>query len=243
LRYDGHPMASAFKKYMKETRRPIYAAALVLPFFLAYHAGTIVLNTTHINGADALIIGILSVFSVRSIFASALVLLACFIVWQIRTRASWNIDPGKLALLFLESIFYAVLLLYGFGWLLNNASFAAASGIKDGLAVRLVLYCGAGIYEELIFRWLLLSLLLFLFTRGFRANRMCAAIFATCLGALIFALFHYVGPGSDHFSRAGFIQRALGGLYFSILFITRGFGVAAASHAFYDILVGLILLH
>jgi hypothetical protein len=233
-------MPSAAAKYSKETRRPIYSAALTLPFFLVYHVGTIALNTTYINGADALIIRILSALSVHSIFASALVLVACFIVWQIQTRARWKMDSGKLALLFLESIIYALFLLYGFGWLLSNFNLAASAGIKDGQLARLVLYCGAGIYEELIFRWLLLSLLLLLFTRIIRANRTPALFFAALIGALIFALFHYVGAGSDHFYLAGFTQRFLGGLYFSVLFLARGFGVAAVSHALYDVLLGLI---
>jgi hypothetical protein len=233
-------MLSAIKKYLKETRRPIYSAVPTLPFLFVYHAGTIALRTTYINGADALIIRVLSAFSVHSIFASALLLITCFIVWQLQSRASWKMDSGKLTLLFLESFFYASLLLYGFGWLLSNVNLAAAVSTKNGKLGRLVLYCGAGIYEELIFRWLLLGLLLLLFTRVVRVKRTFAALIAALIGALIFAFFHYIGPGSDHFSPAGFMQRFLGGLYFSALFLLRGFGVAAASHAFYDVLLGLI---
>jgi len=233
-------MLLVIKKYLKETRRPIYSAALTLPFFLIYHVGTLALHTTYINGADALIIRVLSAFSVHSIFASALVLVACFIVWQIRTRASWKIDSGRLAVLFLESLLYALLLLYGFGWLMSNVNLAAFASLKDGMLARLVLYCGAGIYEELIFRWLLLSLLLLIFTRFVRANRTAAVFFAALIGALIFASFHYVGAASERFSLEGFLQRFVGGLYFSALFLYRGFGVAAASHAFYDVLLGLI---
>jgi hypothetical protein len=233
-------MLSYVKKYLKETRRPIYAVALTLPFFLVYHVGTIALRTTYINGADALIIRLLGALSVHSIFASALVLVTCFIAWQIKTRASWKISPGKLSLLFLESLFYSLLLLYGFGWLLSNSNLSAASGTRDGKLARLVLYCGAGIYEELIFRWLLLSLLLLLFTRGLGANRTTAVICAGSIGALIFTLFHYIGAGSDYFAMGGFMQRFLGGLYFSLLFLARGFGVAAASHALYDVILGLI---
>jgi len=80
LSYDERVMTSVIKKYLKETRRPIYAASLTLPFFLVYHVGTLVLHTTYINGADALIIRVLSALSVHSIFASALVLVACFIL-------------------------------------------------------------------------------------------------------------------------------------------------------------------
>lgn len=66
-----------------------------------------------------------------------------------------------------------------------------------------------------------------------------ASICAALLAALLFSLFHYLGPSGDRFSWATFLQRTWGGLYFSVLFVTRGFGVTAASHAFYDMLVSL----
>jgi hypothetical protein len=36
-----------------------------------------------------------------------------------------------------------------------------------------------------------------------------------------------------------FVFRSAAGLYFTFLFITRGFGIAVGAHAGYDILVGL----
>ena len=96
------------KGYLKETRRPIYSAALVLPFLCVYHVGTILLHTTYINGADALIIRILSSLSVHSMFGSALVLAAAFTIWQLKTRASWKIKSGILLFSFLESLCFAL---------------------------------------------------------------------------------------------------------------------------------------
>jgi membrane protease YdiL (CAAX protease family) len=105
----------------------------------------------------------------------------------------------------------------------------------------LVLYCGAGIYEELVFRGLLLGGLLLLFTKGLHIDRVPAAVCAALLAALTFAFFHYIGPEGDPFTLAGFVYRTLGGLYFSALFTVRGFGVAAACHAYYDILAGFVV--
>jgi hypothetical protein len=223
--------------YLKETRRPVYSAALVLPFLCIYHVGTIVLHTTYINGADALIIRILSSLSVHSMFGSALVLLACFTIWQLRTRASWKIKSGMLLIYLLESICFALLLLFSFGWLNTHLSLAISDKGR-GLA-NLVLYCGAGIYEELLFRGLFLGLLLVAFRRLF-TNQKVAITVATLLGALLFSAFHYIGPAGDVFSLASFVQRMLAGLYFSALFVSRGFGLTAASHAIYDIFVGII---
>jgi membrane protease YdiL (CAAX protease family) len=225
------------KGYLKETRRPVYSAALLLPFLLIYHLGTIVLHTTYINGADALIIRILSAFSVHSMFGSLLVLVLCFAFWQMYTRAGWKIKSGMLLLYFLESICFALLLLFAFGWLGTHLSFAV--GGKRGGPADLVLYCGAGIYEELFFRGLLLGILIVIFRKLF-ANQKVAIATAVLLGALLFSAFHYIGPAGDAFSLGGFVQRMLAGLYFSALFVWRGFGVTAASHAIYDIFVGII---
>ncbi len=226
--------------YLRDTRRPVYSAALVAPFFLVYHTGTFFLRTTYINGADALIIRILSLLSVHSVFASALVLLGCFVVWQLRTRASWKIEPFKVTLLFFESCFFAVTLYFLFGWFSIHLSRQSIRGSLHGPLQKIVLYCGAGVYEELLFRGFLLGILLFIFGRILGNRKQLAAIWATVTASLLFALFHYVGPAADSFTVAGFFQRTLGGLYFSILFVTRGFGVTAAAHALYDILVGVL---
>lgn len=233
---------SPFRGYFKQTRSPIYSAAMVLPFFLIYHIGTLFLHTTYMNGADALIIRILRPFSVNTMFASALVLFACFVIWQVRTKGSWTIDIPKLFLLYFESLAFAVLLLFFFNWSSTHRSLAASQprGPQGPLA-ELVLYCGAGIYEELVFRGFLLGGLLLIFKKLLGLDRKLGAVLATLTAALIFSLFHYIGPIRDPFTLASFLQRALGGVFFSALFVTRGFGVTATTHTLYDILVGLIV--
>ena len=104
-----------------------------------------------------------------------------------------------------------------------------------------VLYCGAGVFEELVFRVLLLGLLMLVLTRLLHMEHAYAAAWAVLLGAVIFSAFHHfgLGGGGERFQLNVFLQRLLAGLYFSALYFNRGFGVAAASHAFYDIMVGL----
>jgi hypothetical protein len=238
--YYAYPMSFKMKGYLKETRRPVYSAALVFPFLVVYHVGTVLLHTTYINGADALIIRILSSLSVHSMFGSALVLAACFIIWQVRTHASWKVRFGIVLLSLLESLCFALILLFAFGWMTTHLDLAMG-GRRSG-AANLVLYCGAGIYEELVFRAFLLIGLIALFTRMFSLKKGAAATAAAITGALIFALFHYIGPSGDMFTFRSFFQRTVAGLFFAVLYVTRGFGITAASHALYDILVGIILI-
>jgi len=115
----------------------------------------------------------------------------------------------------------------------------APAPVGIGLGSQLVLSLGAGIYEELLFRVLLVSGLLALGMRlGWK--RPAAVSVAVVLAALIFSAFHYVGPLGDTFTLASFTFRAVAGLILSGLYVARGFGIAAWSHALYD--VGLTLL-
>jgi hypothetical protein len=98
---------------------------------------------------------------------------------------------------------------------------------------------GAGIYEELLFRVLLVSGLMLLARRGLGWSRRAAGIFAVVAGALIFSAFHYVGTYGDRFALGSFAFRAVAGLLFSGLYVLRGFGITAWTHALYDVFLAV----
>jgi membrane protease YdiL (CAAX protease family) len=102
-----------------------------------------------------------------------------------------------------------------------------------------VAFCGAGLYEEVLFRLLLLPALVWCFERlGFSA--IPAACWGLVTSSLLFSAAHYVGPLGDTFAIYSFTFRFLAGMFFASLFLVRGFGIAAGTHAVYDILVGLL---
>ncbi len=65
-------------------------------------------------------------------------------------------------------------------------------------------------------------------------------VLAVALSALIFSGFHYIGSLGDTFTVQSFVYRAIAGVAFSALYVTRGLGVTAWTHALYDIMVTLI---
>ncbi len=67
-----------------------------------------------------------------------------------------------------------------------------------------------------------------------------AGVWATLLGAAIFAAFHYIGPYGDRLQLYSFLFRMIAGLFFSALYLLRGFGITAWTHALYD--VSLLML-
>jgi hypothetical protein len=105
---------------------------------------------------------------------------------------------------------------------------------------RCVLFVGAGVYEEFLFRLLLLPSLILLFTKGgVPAAR--AGLLAILWTSVLFSAAHYIGPGGDRFSLFTFLFRFLAGLFFATVFLHRGFGIVVGCHAAYDLLVGLML--
>ena len=61
-----------------------------------------------------------------------------------------------------------------------------------------------------------------------------SGIIAAIVGAFIFSAFHYIGPYGDPLQLQSFVFRMLSGLAFSALYLTRGFGITAWTHALYD---------
>jgi membrane protease YdiL (CAAX protease family) len=138
----------------------------------------------------------------------------------------------------LESVFWAAVLV-GIARLQGRWWPLAAVIEPEGLVARFVAFCGAGLYEEVLFRLLLLPALAWLLAQlGFSTP--AAAIGGIVVSSLLFSLAHYVGPLGDTFSLYSFTFRFLAGMFFAVLFVTRGFGIAAGTHAVYDLLVGLV---
>jgi hypothetical protein len=168
---------------------------------------------------------------------------------------------GTLGAMFLESILLSVVFglvigtltarLLGAAGLLSAVS-AAPAGLSliaaQGFTIqelpvgtRIMLSLGAGVYEELLFRVLLVGALALGARRVLGWRPAYAGVAAAVAGALLFSLFHYVGPYGDPWSLPSFTFRFLAGLAFSALFLVRGFGITAWTHALYDIWV-LVLL-
>ncbi len=106
-----------------------------------------------------------------------------------------------------------------------------------GGPTRLMLSLGAGLFEELVFRVMLVGALSFGLRRWSGLRPTVAGAIAVLAGALVFAAAHYVGAYGDPFTVQSFAFRAIAGLFFSALFVLRGFGIAAWTHALYDVMV------
>mgnify|MGYP006272430869 FL=1 len=139
-----------------------------------------------------------------------------------------------------ESTLYAVVVAFLASGLVGMI-FNAAPQPAGSLPLQLALSIGAGLYEELLFRVLLVGGLA-LILRHLMANPRAAYPTAAIVGALLFSAVHYIGPLGDVFLLSSFTFRFVFGLLLNVLFLWRGFGVAAWTHALYDVLLVVGLL-
>jgi membrane protease YdiL (CAAX protease family) len=118
----------------------------------------------------------------------------------------------------------------------NRLPFAAGQFERLGLASQVMISLGAGLYEELLFRVGLVGALAWL-ARRLLGSPVAAGAAAVVAGALVFSAFHYVGPHGDSLELGSFAFRAVAGVLFSTLYLLRGFGITAWTHALYDLML------
>ncbi len=108
---------------------------------------------------------------------------------------------------------------------------------KGSLLADIVTGIGAGIYEELVFRLILISVLMILFQNVLGFKRKSSIIISVLLSAGLFSAYHHISMPLN-WLEFGF--RTIAGVYFAVLFAIRGFGITAGTHAFYDIIATVI---
>ena len=232
--------------YWRLSRSPRYSLLFALPLLVLYETLAFVLSHDAIagvrNGADVLLKSAFVWLGGRTgVILFGVLLLGTGAVLIYRDRSGGKLRPSLFLGMAAESVLYAAL--FGAvagvltGLLLGGVRLALAPGLGLGLPTQLMISLGAGIYEELLFRVLIVGALAWGARRLFGWREGGAGVFATILGALIFSTFHYLGPYGDRLTLPSFTFRAIAGVLFSGLYLTRGFGITAWTHALYDVLV------
>jgi len=243
--------------YWSGTRRPLNSLIFVIPLLAVYEAGVVWLggrdSDAFRSGADAWIRGGLDYLGLNRPWLVPAMIIVGLLVWHIAQQDPWRVSLGMLGGMLCESVLFAAVLVvlahlqtYGLrswhDWSTHahGATAGAAAIPTERAAALAVIFLGAGIYEEVVFRLCLMPMCHGLFrTSGLRPG--LAAFLAALATSLAFSIAHYVGPAGEPFRMFTFVFRTVAALFFALLFILRGFGIAVGTHAAYDLIVGLML--
>ena len=232
--------------YLHATRHPWACFLFLVPLLAVYEGGVLWLGGDQAdrmrNGADAWLRWGLERFGAGQVLAAPAVVVAVMLVWS---WWRWADRPTDLVTTVFGMAFESCLFAVGlwqfsrnFGPILDGLGVQLQIAAQSAPVAKTLTFIGAGIYEEVLFR-LVLFVGLLATLRAVQLPRAVALPLAVAAASLAFAAAHHVGPYGEPMRADYFVFRTVAGLYFTLLFVLRGFGVAVGAHAGYDVLVGV----
>jgi len=226
--------------YLLKSKTSFYSFLFTLPLFFLYEINILFLSWDDIlvvrNGADFLMRNILESFDIYGLYGLGLVfflgLLVTYIFF-IKEDQQQEVNVNFLFIMLAESMLWSLVLyflLFKFMVLLMNP-------VGKTILQQVTLAIGAGIYEEFLFRVLLIAGLSGILGFVFMWDKTFKNIIAVVLSGGIFSAFHFMGEYGDFFSMELFLIRFFAGLILGVLYTYRGFGITAYTHSIYDLIV------
>lgn len=230
--------------YARLTRSLSVAFVAPLPLLIVYNVGLMMPQSHVANLLDILSTRVVSLFGRMGFFYFNLVLTLATVAMIVYLARNRRLKPRHWFLMAAEGLGFGLLHGLFVVYVMKEAHLLGAR-TPEGLSLmdRIAASAGAGYWEELAFRVVMIGLPLkvvpwLMRKRGAEIKKLTLVGLGAVLlmvSSLAFSLAHYVG--AEAFSWYTFVYRTLGGTYFGTLFLLRGFAVTAYAHFFYDVIV------
>lgn len=254
--------------YLKLSQQPLQILIFLTPFIIVYELGMWRHLTDTTTGQTKLIDVsayeqinfVFELFGVNSggWYLPGIMLIVVLITLQILQRQSWRLHLGIPLVMFIESFILALPLLVFDQIIRRLVSSEGLPAISIGnpclsevlsstdlsslsWQTRLILSIGAGLYEELLFRMILIAVIHSIGLHVFKISHNKAALAAIVISAVGFMFYHPQIHVAGEIQINLVIFYLISGVYFGWLYVARGFGIAAGTHALYDIMVIILL--
>jgi membrane protease YdiL (CAAX protease family) len=236
---------AALQVYFRQTRSHFFGLLSILFLLIIYESSSAKLYADQQiqirNSAEVIIKRVFWFMGIRNSLFLWLVYLA-ILVWAFSLARKQQLLDFKFVYFpysIFESTLYALLLGLIAGRLTERTSLMLPPQDQNELTTmgaKMTLALGAGIYEELLFRFFILSLLLLIFEKLVGGKRLVNVLLAIIISAVLFSAFHYLG-GREAFALASFWFRFYAGFILGALYVVRGIGVTSYTHAIYNLLL------
>jgi len=225
--------------------RPLPSLLFLSPVLAFYALGLIWVRPDLAARADLLLRQALEPLGLTGVLAPTWLVVAVLLVWHLVRRDPWRVPPRLLGHMAGETLLLTVPVLVllvvmrlaartGSALALPAAAGATAAD-PDWLALAMT-SIGAGIYEELLFRLLMVGATLWLARKILRRDSPGVTVAVILIAAGIFAGAHTLDD-PNRFAWDSFLFRSAAGAYLGYVFALRGFGVVAGVHIVFDLVV------
>jgi len=226
--------------YFSTSRSYFYSFLFTIPLFFVYEISILFLSKDDIivvrNGADFLMRNILESFDIYGLYALGFVFFFGFalsFIFFIKADRKKELKSNFLFFMFIESVLWSFILYL----MLSKFMLVLMNPMGKMILQQVTLAIGAGIYEEFLFRVLLIAGLTRLLGFIFLWKQLSRKIVALIISGGIFSAFHFMGEYGDFFSMELFLLRFFAGIILGVLYLFRGFGITAYTHSIYDLIV------
>lgn len=220
--------------YGKETHRPLNQLLVIAPLLIVFQIGAMRWGSTLLVPQYLRYVFLQMAFT--GPFLSAGVIAAVLLGQHLTRNDPWRVSGWVAGGIVVESAIWSLPLL-GLSWLTRSSAPAA---IREEVLRGAVEAIGAGVYEEFLFRLVLLSVLMMLFVDLLHLRKETFGVVAVILAGVAFAAFHFTPAqwgGEAPLPWGRFVFLAAAGIWWGVLFVWRGFAVAVCSHVWWDLFV------
>ncbi|MEM7454540.1 MAG: CPBP family intramembrane glutamic endopeptidase [Planctomycetota bacterium] len=243
---DSNDHRTTQDNYQSQTRRPIVCLAFVLPLILAYEIGAWLPGSESMrSGIDLWLDKLLISIGAGHLVILPVITTSLLMIWHHRQKDEWSFKPATLFGMSIESLGLGMILFWA-----ASAYYQLCSQCQADASLMLpmmsenprwtaasIVALGSGIYEELVFRLLLMVPAILILKKAI-GQRYVATAVAMILVSLIFTSLHYnvFNPSGPEIEISSFIFRFAASMVFCVLFLMRGFGIAVGTHVTFDVL-------
>jgi membrane protease YdiL (CAAX protease family) len=240
-------------RYTYLSQRPLHVLVFLLPLIAVFEVGIANPHTTQDIRARKVLSEFFDWFGAGGLHVPAILTVVVLLLWHILSADRWRIRGRVLAGMAFESAAWtAPLLVLGLilarmlgvtpaspgpaaMGLLGAEAAPAASSLPDWF-VPLSMALGAGVYEEVLFRLVGIALVHIAVVDVGGLSDFWGKVIGVVVTAALFAGYHDISAsGSIDWGLAVFFFAA--GVYFGVVFLARGLGIAVGVHALYDVVV------
>jgi len=227
-------------KYFELSKNDFYSFLIIAPLVILYEFFGYINNFNSPliirNGADIYIKNFFQFFGYYSdiIYTFFLIFFLLFIF--IRNKNLFLSSSINLVFLFgmiIESCIHSISLLGAMS--ISSSVLLMAGQTSYSIFENIYLSIGAGVWEEILFRYTLVSISIIMLSKVFNINFFGNYITAILISSSIFSWYHFMGPFGDSINFDIFMYRFIAGIILSLIFIFRGIGIAIYTHTIYDL--------
>jgi hypothetical protein len=246
--------------YWAMSSSALHTLAMLAPLVVMYELGVIfALRDVGWEVLASRLLGdFLKIFGLAGLLVPGLAVLSVLLMMHVLRGDRWEVRPVVVVGMVLESVLWALPLVV-FARLLGQVALAGVSGVggEPGMmlpeaagavpaagpatildltvAQRATIALGAGLYEEFLFRLVLIAGLHFVLDDLLKMGRTLSGVLAVLASAVVFTLYHPVTAGDQVlWGRVLFYFAA--GVFFACLYLSRGLGIVVGAHVAYDLI-------